>query len=139
MVGIDGSECGAKALRWAAGEARVHGATLVVLHAWQYPYTGSDVAMALPALRVGKVEDEARMVLRRAVKDEADTLAGLLVEESVVYGEAGAALVVAARDADLVVVGSRGRGGFAGLLLGSVSQHVAHRAPCPVVIVGQEA
>ena len=137
VVGIDGSAGGVSALRWAADEARVRGATLVLVHAWHYPYVGG--TEFVPVVTLEQVEADARLVLAKVVKQEADALAGVLVEEKLVHGDAGAALVVASRDADLVVVGSRGRGGFKGLLLGSVSQHVAHRSACPVVIVRQEA
>jgi len=136
VVGVDGSEGGIRALRWAAAEARLRGTDLLVVHAWHYPPVGMEMA---PVVALERVEDDARAVLRDVVKEEAGTLGGLLVEERLVHGDAGTALVAASRDADLVVVGSRGRGGFTGLLLGSVSQHVAHRATCPVVIVRQEA
>ena len=131
VVGVDGSETGAKALRWAASEARLRGAAIVALHAWRYPHAVDLV----PIRSLDRVESDAQIVLQEALKAADDDLAGVLVEERVVYGEPGAALVQASKDADLVVVGSRGHGGFAGVLLGSVSQHVAHRAGCAVVIV----
>lgn len=132
MVGVDGSEHGAKALRWAADEARVRQTFLVALHAWRFPYAGADL---LPARSMERAEADAHAVVREALKDEADALDGVLVEEEVVYGDPGAALVEASKRAELVVVGSRGHGGFAGVLLGSVGQHVVHRAECAVVIV----
>jgi nucleotide-binding universal stress UspA family protein len=134
VVGVDGSESAAKALRWAAEEARLRDATLVVLHAWHFVYGGGP-ELVLPAPNIEDVEADARTVLHDIVKEAEDDLAGLLVEERVVHGDAGGALVAASAAADVVVIGSRGRGGVAGLLLGSVSQHVAHRATCPVVIV----
>lgn len=74
-------------------------------------------------------------MLKRALNEVEDEAEGVEIEQRVVQGSAGGALVEAARDADLLVVGSRGHGGFVGLLLGSVSQQCVHHAPCPAVVV----
>lgn len=134
VVGVDGSPGSKRALAWAVGEARARGAELVAVHAWHpqysagYPFSGVQYEPEL-------YESSARELLHDEVA-AADT-AGLVypVEARLVEGGAATALVEAGRDADLLVVGSRGHGGFVGLLLGSVSNQVAHHATCPVVIV----
>jgi len=134
VIGIDGSAAALRALAWAADEARARKASLEVVHGWELPYLGGfpDPAMfADPAV----FEDAARRTLDAAV-DAVDTV-GLAhpVEHILTAGGAAAAVLAAAKGADLLVVGSRGHGGFTRLLLGSVSQHVAHHASCPVVVV----
>lgn len=135
VVGVDGSDYGARALRWAIDEARRRSAELQVVHAWHYPYIGVDIAgfTATPSVLEG-AEKAARQVLDDAALVASHAGIGN-VERSLVSGSAASALIEAAKGADLLVVGSRGHGGFVGLLLGSVSQQVAHHAPCPVVIV----
>jgi nucleotide-binding universal stress UspA family protein len=86
------------------------------------------------------IETEARNVVDEALRRVGgDSLEGLEIERSVVEGPPAQGLITSARDAELLVVGSRGRGGFLGLLLGSVSQQCAHHPPCPVVILPPEA
>jgi nucleotide-binding universal stress UspA family protein len=138
VVGIDGSEGAAAALAWALDEAKLRGASVVALTAW----TPTEVLLAsravvdAPSLHdqelVGHVQESAERVLEHAVSSVDPN--GVSIERVVVQRPAAEALIEAAADADLVVVGTRGLGGFKGLLLGSVSQQVAHHAPCPVVI-----
>lgn len=135
VVGVDGSSGSLQALRWAADEARLRGAALEVIAAWHYP-----VLATIPAFGVQPpaeaLAEEARKGLVDLLEAEGITSAsGLTVLERVVEGPPAGALVDAAADADLLVVGSRGRGGFSGLLLGSVSQAVVSHARCPVVVV----
>lgn len=148
VVGVDGSAGSEAALRWALTEARLRGSTIRVVHAYQVPAsTYGDIGMGAPASvgRAGLVEDMER--IRTAVEDEskrgvedvlgrlgADATDGVEVELEVVEGPAAQVLIEAGRDSELLVVGSRGRGGFVGLLLGSVSQQCAQHPPCPVVI-----
>ena len=134
VVGVDGSEPSRRAFRWALAEARLRGATVEALHAWRVPYIGGDPYTAA-GFDPGLVEESGRDTLRHAI--DAEDTSGLAgpVEQVLTSGGAAAALLDAAKEADLVVVGSRGRGGFASLLLGSVSHHVAHHAPCPVVVL----
>lgn len=135
VVGLDGSPGSLTALRWAAAEARAHGATLRVIAAWH-----PSAVSSLPAWGVAEPVEEAMAELLRGLHE---TLAAegvvsddaLEVESAVIEGHPAAALIEAAADADLVVVGRRGHGGFAGALLGSISQHVIGHAPCPVVVV----
>ena len=134
VVGVDGSDHAARALRWAIDEALRRGAPLEVVHAWHYPYIGVEVGFTATPSVLEAAEKVARQILDDAAAVASD--AGVDgVERSLVSGPAAGALLDAAKGADVLVVGSRGRGGFAGLLLGSVSQQVAHHAPCPVVIV----
>ena len=136
VVGVDGSPESVAALRWAAQEARLRGATLRVVHAWFMPmvFTSGPPLLVLSEPRDGLAE-EGEKVLSHALERVAADVEGLTVERSVVEGSAAHCLLRAGEGADLLVVGSRGHGGFHGLLLGSVSQQCAHHAPCPVVIV----
>ena len=134
VVGIDGSETSQRALRWALEEGRLRQAAVAVVHTWHSP-SGGAYPYGVPAFDPELYEKAARQVLDTAV-DEEDT-AGLPVpvERIVALGGAASVIIEAAKGADLVVVGSRGLGGFKGLLLGSVSHQVTHHAPCPVVVV----
>lgn len=134
VVGSDGSSTSQGAVRWASSAARAHGAALDVVHAWHVPY-GTAYAWASTPIDPELIEEAGQQILDRSL-DGVD-LSGIPapVERILVAGSAAQALLDAAKDADLVVVGSRGIGGFTGLLLGSVSHQVAHHAPCPVVIV----
>jgi nucleotide-binding universal stress UspA family protein len=135
VVGVDGSERSLLALRWAVDEARVHGAGVEALHAWTYPLMGG-LPVTPVLVDLEGIEREARQVLDEVVGkvDAGD----VTVEAVLVHGGAAQALVEKAKGADLLVVASRGLGGFTGLLLGSVSQQVVHHAPCPVVIIPHE-
>jgi nucleotide-binding universal stress UspA family protein len=133
VVGVDGSSGARCALRWAIGEAREHHGELVVVHVWQMPYLGTSPYAPMTAIDLDALEEEARHLIDRMLADE-DTH-DLEVERRAVCGSASQLLVDLTDDADLLVVGARGRGGFVGLLLGSVSEQVARHARCPVVIV----
>jgi nucleotide-binding universal stress UspA family protein len=134
VVGVDGSEGSRRALQWAASEARQRHAVLEVVHAWHIPYVGG-YPYAAGTLDWGVIEAGAKTVLEREIASVAPAgLAGPV--KGILCGDAAAqAIVTVSKGADLVVVGSRGHGGFAGLLLGSVSQQVVHHAGCPVVVV----
>lgn len=147
VVGVDGSESSARALRWAVDEARLRDAALDVVYVFAYTpswhvYAYSEIGMD-PRLPPPDPEEEERIATERARQLVDRMLAevdveGLTVTPRVVHDRRPArALVESARGADLLVVGSRGRGGFAELLLGSVSHQCALHAPCPVVIVGE--
>ena len=136
IVGVDGSEAAEHVLRWAADEAERWGATLMVVNAWAAPRAltpfDAGVTFDVTALEeAGRSDLVARVdVVRQEMGDEAPVMEVRLVGASPAH-----ALIEAAKDADLLVVGHRGRGGFAGLLLGSVSQQAVHHASCPVVVV----
>jgi nucleotide-binding universal stress UspA family protein len=138
VVGVDGSEASRRALTWARDEAMLRSLPLEVVSAWGMPpvpvvpeisaWSAEAVADMGPATKE-MVEEMLRDVVAERDLD---------VEVSVVQGAPAAALLDEAADAELLVVGSRGLGGFRSLLLGSVSQQCAQHAPCPVVIVPSE-
>ena len=137
VVGVDGSEGAKRALAWAADEARLRGAPLKVVLAWHWP--AAALAGAAWSGVDSQLTDEFRKSARKRLDDLCAELAprleGVAVERTVVEGPAAACLIAAAAEADLLVVGTRGHGGFTDLLLGSVSQQCAHHSPCPIVIV----
>lgn len=132
VVGVDGSEPAQEALRWAADEARRRHASVEVIHAWHQP-----VASAVGFIGDDDPYQQAAQQLLDAALEGVDATGIDAIDRKLVTGNAAGALVRAARRADLVVVGSRGRGGLAGML-GSVSQQVAHHSPCPIVIIPPE-
>ena len=135
IVGVDGSEHGSVALRWASRRAERRGEEVVALLAWTffdqgYRPPGEDLQPAFD-------DHDAQRVLAEAV--EAAGISGQVTKRTV-QDPAPEALVEAARPDDLIVVGARGLGGFKGLLLGSVSSQVLELAPCPVVVIhGEES
>ena len=133
VVGVDGSGCSLRALQWAVDEARRRDATLDVVHAWHLPNAGVYPYFA-GYMDLDLFESDGRQILDGALAD-AKVDSAVQVEPILVQAGAARALLDNAKGADLLVVGSRGRGGFAALLLGSVSHQVALHAPCPVVII----
>jgi nucleotide-binding universal stress UspA family protein len=135
VVGVDGSETSLRALRWAARQAGWTGGTLEVVTAWTFPEQPAPLGIVA---HVPWQED-----LMAEARDELDRLVGEAVPEGerdhvhtkVVRGGAADVLLAEADEAELLVVGSRGRGAFEGLLLGSVSERCVHHARCPVVVV----
>lgn len=138
VVGVDGSENSRRALEWAIEEAKIRRAQLTVVSAWQIPNVVLSSTVATAAYDTGVWKGAATETLDTMLQavDSHDLSAGL--DRQVVEGPPAKVLLDVAKGADLIVVGSRGRGGFSGLLLGSVSQQVAHHADCPVVIVPHE-
>ncbi|HEY7708178.1 MAG TPA: universal stress protein [Gaiellaceae bacterium] len=137
VVGVDGSEGARSALEWALAEARVRDAAVDVVYAWHAPAQMLPGPYVVPGAQsaddVDRAREEAEHLLDRQLQSvDAE---GLTVERITPMAPAAQSLLDVARGADLLVVGTRGRGGFTGLLLGSVSQQVSHHAPCPVVIV----
>lgn len=136
VVGTDGSEGSKHALRYAADEARAHGATLTVLLAYSVPAPPVAIGMVQPPLRSEQGwREDAEKLLHETVRQTIDEDADLKVTTEAVEGPAARALIEASHGADLLVVGTRGHGGFAGMLLGSVSQHLAAHAACTVAVV----
>lgn len=135
VVGVDGSEEALHALRWASALARDLGAQVEVVAAYQYtPVTvGSPWVAPIPVVGAHEMRDSARAVLDEAIA-KADC-ADVVVERTVCEGPAAARLRDRAADADLLVVGSRGHGGFTGLLLGSVSRACLTHTDRPVIVV----
>lgn len=139
VVGVDGSANSLAALRWAAQAAALRGCELHVIHAWltaiPLPFTevSGEVAQTL--------EKQAHTVLDDSVDQALTGLPGIedvVIHRSVVAGSATQALIMRSREADLLVVGARGRGGFAELLLGSVSHQAMLHASAPVAIIRAE-
>ena len=146
VVGVDGSEASLEALRWAADEARLRATSLRAVHAWSFISAqplGDPGMLAMPAGdlagQLGAESDAARNALETALSDALGSDPDVELEQKLVEGDAGDALVAESATADLVVVGSHGRTGLKAALLGSVSRHVVSHAECPVVVVKSSA
>jgi nucleotide-binding universal stress UspA family protein len=129
VVGVDGSEANRDALRRAAIEAIAHAARLEAVHAW------SLLDQPGPQFDPHYGEAAARKRIEAFVDDTLGSDCLAEVEVRVVNDHAASALVDASRGAFTLVVGARGLGGFKGILVGSVSQHLLHHATCPVLVV----
>ncbi len=149
VVGVDGSEESQAALRWAAEEARLRNADLKVVYAYDYQpawrqfrygddimSSGTDTERMRERLEHDATEarEHADALVRDLAADAGDT-GGKVEALAIEHSNPAEALVEASADADLLVVGSRGRGGFAGLVLGSVSQQCVQHATCPVTVI----
>jgi nucleotide-binding universal stress UspA family protein len=130
VVGVDGSDHSIAALRWAVDEGRQRHWAVHAIAAWEFPHALNPVTMM--TVQPEPFVAEAQHALEHALA--AVDAAGVDVTTEVVEGTAALRLAEESRDADLLVVGSRGRGGFAGLLLGSVSLHLVSHACCPVLV-----
>jgi nucleotide-binding universal stress UspA family protein len=135
VVGIDGSPAADGALRWACDEADLHRVDLVIVHAWDYPYASVDFddSQARDLMCV-----DAARVLETALTQARDR-SGASVTDVLIEASAANALLEVARDGDLLVLGSRGRGAVAAELFGSTVNSVLERAAVPVVIVRPHA
>lgn len=131
VVGVDGSLSANAAMEWAAQEAELRGASLELIHAWNYPNLGYGGYVAV----LEDFEKDAMAVLDDVSNRIKQTHPGLKLITTLVQGPTAQAIMDKAKNADMVVVGSRGRGGFSGLLLGSVGQQLVHHCPTPVVII----
>ncbi len=139
VVGIDDSPGARRALHWAAREARLHGVRLDVIHVWAIPAQWAQGYGVEWTIDLAELGGDAQ-----SVADE--LVAGTLSEDerpehmnvAAIEGNASSVLLDASRTAEMLVVGTRGRGGFARLLLGSVSTAIVHHAVCPVVIIPAE-
>jgi nucleotide-binding universal stress UspA family protein len=133
LVGVDGSEESKAGLRWALDEAKRRDACVRAVYVWQVPYLVGNV-FAPPAVPdLGALRRDAEQMLGAVVSEA--TAGRTDVDQAVVEGFAAQTLIEESRGADLLVVGSRGLGGFSELLLGSVGHKCAQHAHCPVVIV----
>jgi nucleotide-binding universal stress UspA family protein len=137
VVGVDGSAHALRALEWAMREAAMHRADLTVLTvnpAMASPWTGRRLTMPGEA----EAKEQSRQAVEQAIAQAALEIGDqqpVSVTVTVFSGFPARALIDASRDADLIVIGSRGAGGFESLLLGSISSQVTHHSECPVVIV----
>jgi len=132
VVGVDGSECSLRALRWAAEQARLTGRHLRAVVTWEWPSLYGQ-AVVWPAEM--NIEDDAKKVLRESVEKALGSEGADQVDCVVLEGHPAAVLRDQSSQAELVVVGSRGHGEIAGMLIGSVSEYIATHAKCPVVII----
>ena len=138
VVGVDGSEHGEAALRFAAEEAALRRAPLRVVCAWQIPANITMSVELAPGL-MRSFGDEADTIVRTAIVRANELQPSVSCEPRVVEGHPGRVLLDEAQGAIMLVVGSQGRGELAGMLLGSVSHQVLHHAPCPVTVVPSKA
>jgi nucleotide-binding universal stress UspA family protein len=137
VVGIDQSAHAHEALEWAMREAAIRKADLTVMSvisAQVNPFTGHPLTVPDGGELTARAQQEAEDSVAKATDRLGDSKPASVTVKAFT-GYPARALVDASKDADLVVVGSRGTGGFAELVLGSVSSQVAHHAACPVVIV----
>ena len=136
VVGVDGSAGSSTALRWALKVASETGAAVEAVHAWEFSYAWIDGYAPDVDRWAAQAEEEAHACLDRAIAEVVGSRPCYVdVTRTVVEGSPTRALLDHSKDADLLVVGTRGRGGFTGLLLGSVSQQCVHHAHVPVVVV----
>jgi nucleotide-binding universal stress UspA family protein len=129
VVGVDGSESSAQAVRWAVQQATLTGASLRAVASWRWP---NYVTRIPPGVDLAA---ETATTLHDVVTAAGAEHASVAVTEHVVEGPAGPALLTQAQDASLLVVGARGRAAFPGMLLGSVAEYCVRHGRCPVVVV----
>jgi nucleotide-binding universal stress UspA family protein len=133
VVGIDGSDSAADALRWAIEQAKVTGATVEAVYAWD---PGALVSLAVPPLIDWEpLREAAKARPAEIVREAVGSQPGVRIVTKTVTGNPAQVLVDRSAHADLLVVGSLGLGGLKGMLLGSVGHHCAAHSHCPVVIV----
>jgi nucleotide-binding universal stress UspA family protein len=132
VVGVDGSDCSKDALRWAARQAECTGATVDAVAAWKFPVFSGWAPADGQDLDFLRFTEQA---LTQAVDEVLGPDHPAWLRTRVVEGHAAQVLIEASADADLLVVGSRGHGGFTGTLLGSVSTYCVHHARCPVTVI----
>ena len=136
-VGIDGSHDAHRALEWAMREAAVRHVPLTVVTVHEVAvsgWTGQPIVFPVDQADVEKVRQAAEEMVAKAAGQLGESQPASVTVRAV-NGFPAQELIEASRDADLLVVGSRGGGGFARLMLGSISQKVVHHAHCPVVVV----
>lgn len=132
VVGVDGSPSSCQALRWAARQAKLTGASLEVVTSWELP---TSYGWMPPYPSDFDPAGEAKRNLQATVAEVLGDDPGVDIEHTVAEGHPAPVLLAAAKGASMLVVGSRGHGGFTGMLLGSVSDHCVSHAPCPVTVV----
>ena len=135
VVGVDGTPVGEAAIAFAFEQASAQGTELVAVHSWTDPAVLNALAGGALMTDYGMLEEQATVLLAERLAGWQERYPDVRVTRHVVRDHPTRTLLHFADDAQLVVVGSRGRGGFAGLVLGSTSQHLLHHAPCPVAVV----
>jgi nucleotide-binding universal stress UspA family protein len=132
VVGVDGSASSKAALRWAIRQAHLTGAVVEAVTAWEHPNV---YGYRAPLIDSVNFEELATKAAKDAVAEATQGNEAGSIVHRIVAGNAAAALLKESADADLLVVGSRGHGGFVEALLGSTGQHCVHHATCPVVVI----
>lgn len=135
VVGVDGSEGSTKALRFALDEAQRRSADVKVVGAWHIPPIVYEAGWVPAGVDLEAYPTFSQEALDQALVDAGAEASGVKVTTVVRKGQAADVLCDEAKGAELLVVGSRGLGGFRGLMLGSVSAQCAHHAPCPLAII----
>ena len=137
VVGVDGSKASRAALSWAYDEATHHSASLTVISTWHPPAMPMTPPYGSipPEGYVSQPKRDALDLLQQLVADLEERNPPVDVRTAIEEGNPAEVLIERSKEADLMVVGSRGHGGFSGMLLGSVSQHLVAHASCPVVVV----
>ena len=135
VVGVDGSPGSRKALAWAAAEAADHGADLSVVNVWEHTLLPPAGSVSVSEHYVPDPSQRTTDDLVKVITEELGESPPVQVQAQVKEGRPAKVLIDESAAADLLVVGQRGHGGFAGLVLGSVSQHVAAYAKCAVTVV----
>ena len=137
VVGVDGSQTSQRAVECAVAEAARRKTGRTAVHAWTLPWLRSTLSIRHEVVNVTRpaMQQEAAAVLSESLAEIRQKHPAVPVVEQVVEERPAVALVEASHDAPMLVVGSRGRGGISGLLLGSVSQAVLHQAHCPVAVI----
>ena len=135
LVGFDGSPSSRKALAWAAAEGAHHSADLVVLNVWEHTVPPPSGSVSVSEHAVPEPSHRSAEELLTDIKEVLGEDPPVLVQPRVKQGNPAKVLIEESANADLLVVGTRGLGGFRGLVLGSVSQHVSAYAECPVTVV----
>jgi nucleotide-binding universal stress UspA family protein len=134
VAGVDGSASSLAALRWAIRQAELTGSSVDAVIAWEPP-AASGLGWGVAMVDDTDYPELAAKTVTEAISMVADPASQVRVHPMVAEGNAAQVLLHASAGADLLVVGSRGHGGFASALLGSVSQHCTHHAHCPVVVI----
>ena len=132
VVGVDGSVSSKSALRWAIRQAELTGAVVDAVIAWHYP---GEYGYPTPIADDANYEELATKVVTDAIAEVSGLDGPVQIRPRVVEGNPATVLLTVSAGAELLVVGSRGHGGFVEALLGSVSQHIVHHAMCPVVVL----
>ncbi|HUZ23228.1 MAG TPA: universal stress protein [Streptosporangiaceae bacterium] len=131
VAGVDGSDDSKEALRWAARQARLIGGEVHAVSAWQVPAT----IFIVPSYTETDYYQDAAQTLNKAVLDALGRDPGVPVITRLVQSRPAVALIKAAEQAELLVVGGHGHGELPGMHLGSVASYCVHHAPCPVTVV----
>jgi nucleotide-binding universal stress UspA family protein len=135
VVGVDGTPTSEAAVAFAFAEASARGSELIAVHAWSDTLLDTVLATGSPVWDFAPVRLHAAEILAERLAGWPEQYPDVRVTREVVHVRPAEALVSRAESASLLVVGTRGRGGFVGLLLGSTSQQLLHHAPCPVAVV----